>query len=131
MNPARRTAHRFIDILEAIGDIRHILDGRTLEQLRADRLRRPAVERCFEIISEASRHVPDEVKSASGEIPWKKVAGLGNILRHAYQDTNPAILWDIYENHLSDLEQASARPNPTTPTLTTTEALRRSDRASS
>jgi uncharacterized protein with HEPN domain len=112
MNPARRIAHRLLDILEEIDTIREVLDGETFETFRNHRLKRPAVERMFEIISEASRHVPDEVKSAHRGVPWRKVAGLGNVLRHDYPETNPAILWDIYENHLSQLEDTIRAAQP-------------------
>lgn len=115
MNAARRVAHRFADMLEAIDDIRGALEDETFESFRTHRLKRSAVERLFEIISEASRHVPDKVKSSHGDVPWKKVAGLGNILRHAYQDTNPAILWDTYQNHLPALEKAIRAAQPDYP----------------
>jgi uncharacterized protein with HEPN domain len=115
MKPARRIAHRFLDILEAIDDIRDLLNGETLETFRGNRFKRPAAERLLEIISEASRYVPDAVKSSHSGVPWRKVAGLGNILRHAYHETNPAILWDIYENYLSQLEDAIRAAQPDYP----------------
>lgn len=43
------------------------------------------------------------------------MAGLGNILRHAYQDTNPAILWDTYQNHLPALAKAIRAAQPDYP----------------
>ncbi|HVW58161.1 MAG TPA: HepT-like ribonuclease domain-containing protein [Rhizobiaceae bacterium] len=115
MKPERRIAHRFLDILEAIDAIRSILAGETFEAFRGDRLKRPAVERYLEIISEASRHIPDAVKSGHGGVPWQKIAGLGNILRHDYPDTNPSILWDIYKNHLTQLEDTIRQAQPDYP----------------
>jgi uncharacterized protein with HEPN domain len=53
-------------------------------QFRADRDTRQSVERSLEIISEASRLLPNELKEARPEIPWRKVADFGNVLRHAY-----------------------------------------------
>jgi hypothetical protein len=44
------------------------------------------VERGVEIISEASRHLSDELKARHPRIPWGKVAGIGNILRHNYEN---------------------------------------------
>lgn len=115
MNPERRVAHRLLDILDAIEDIRAALDGESYESFVEQPIKKAAVARFSEIISEASRHVPELVKQRDAEIPWKKVAGLGNILRHAYHDTNPAILWDIYQNHLSPLEAAIRRAQPDYP----------------
>jgi uncharacterized protein with HEPN domain len=115
MNPSRRIAHRLLDMLEEINRIRETLDGETFESFRNHRLKRPAVERMLEIISEASRHVPDEVKSGHHNVPWRKIAGVGNILRHSYHETDPAILWDIYENHLSQLENTIRAVQPRYP----------------
>lgn len=115
MNPARRIAHRFLDILEAIGDIRNALAGRGFNSFKSDRVITAAVAYYFVIISEAARHIPDAVKIEHDEIPWKKVAGLGNILRHAYPDVDPAILWDIYKNHLEQLEDAIRQAQPDYP----------------
>lgn len=103
---ARRPEHRLLDILDAIGDIRSALASETFESFSRDRVKKAAVERYFEIISEASRHIPDEHKTRFGRIPWRSVADLGNLLRHAYQNTDPLLLWNIYRRDLSALEAA-------------------------
>jgi uncharacterized protein with HEPN domain len=45
------------------------------------------------MISEASRRLPDQLKDRYPEIPWKKVAGIGNVLRHDYENVVPDALW--------------------------------------
>src|SRR4051794_34030184 len=45
-----------------------------------------AVTRCLEIISEASRRLPDNLKAAHPGISWKQMAGAGNVYRHDYED---------------------------------------------
>ncbi|MDQ2948008.1 MAG: DUF86 domain-containing protein [Acidobacteriota bacterium] len=45
-----------------------------------------AVTRCLEIISEASRRLPDEVETRHPSIAWKDMAGAGNVYRHDYED---------------------------------------------
>ncbi len=67
------------------------------------------VERYFEIISEASRHLPASITESNAAIPWRRVADLGDVLRHAYHNTDPAILWHICVNHLDALEVAVRR----------------------
>jgi uncharacterized protein with HEPN domain len=69
--------------------------------LEQDWEKRWLVERGVEILSEASRHLPDGVKARHPEIPWRKVAGIGNILRHSYERIAPDILWKLA---LDDLE---------------------------
>jgi uncharacterized protein with HEPN domain len=44
------------------------------------------VERGIEIISEASRPLTDEMKARHPEIPWQKVAAIGKVLRHNYEN---------------------------------------------
>jgi uncharacterized protein with HEPN domain len=56
------------------------------EAFRDDTMRLYAVTRCLEIISEASRRLSEEVKARHADIPWKNMAGAGNIYRHDYED---------------------------------------------
>jgi uncharacterized protein with HEPN domain len=97
-------ADRLHHVLSAINDINHILEGKTRDEFAADRIIRAATERLLEIISEASRRIPDDIKTREAQIPWRRVADLGNILRHAYQDTNPDIIWRIAKHDLASLQ---------------------------
>lgn len=102
-----RAVFRLHDIERAIRDIRTLLAGKSVEHIRAERFERLAAERLFEILSEASRHVPTEWKSDSGaEVPWRQIGDLGNELRHAYHRVDLDILWSIYEHDLGPLEAA-------------------------
>ena len=96
---------RLVHILTAIENIRAALAGRSLADFTADPLRRMAVERLFEIMSEASRYVPNEMKVQEKDIAWQKLADLGNLLRHAYHRVDPNILWDIVENDLEPVKR--------------------------
>ena len=97
-------ADRVRHILEAIEDMEHMLAGKTEAEFAADRFLRLSVERLFEIISEASRHIPPEMKAEASDIPWPRVADLGNRLRHAYHRVDAAILWQIYESDVPALK---------------------------
>lgn len=58
-------------------------------------LRAPyAVVRCLEIISEASRRIPDELKARHPSIPWREIAGAGNIYRHDYENVAASMVWE-------------------------------------
>lgn len=63
-----------------------------------------AVERGLEIISEASRHLPESLKAQYPEIPWQKVAGIGNVLRHEYFRIADDILWTTIQADLLQLK---------------------------
>ena len=96
---------RLADIVEAIERIRRVLDGITLEAFEQNWEKRWLVERGIEIISEASRHLTDDMKTRRAEIPWSKVAGIGNILRHAYDHVAPDVLWKLAQDDLPALER--------------------------
>jgi uncharacterized protein with HEPN domain len=59
--------------LDAIEDIRSLVQGRTLEAFAADRISRMAIERLLEIVSEASRYIPEEIKAKGNDIPWRRI----------------------------------------------------------
>jgi uncharacterized protein with HEPN domain len=67
------------------------------------------VERCIEIVSEASRRVPVELKESHPAIPWPKIAGIGNVLRHDYDVVNNATIWHAATVDLLPLKGAVQR----------------------
>jgi uncharacterized protein with HEPN domain len=78
---------------DAIADLRALTDGKTRAEFVQDRLCRRGVERCLEVVSEASRRLPAELKERHPAIEWRKVAGIGNVLRHDYDDVDPGVVW--------------------------------------
>lgn len=105
-----RTISRLHDIVDAIEQIDLMLQGKTLSELSDNRVLRAAFERFLEIISEAARHLPDQLKNSQPEISWRRIADLGNHLRHAYHRTDPESLWRIYaDGHLRELKAAVVR----------------------
>ncbi len=64
----------------------------TLEAFETDWQRQWLVERGIEVISEASRHLTDDMKARHPEIPWQKVAGIGNVLRHKHENIAAPII---------------------------------------
>jgi uncharacterized protein with HEPN domain len=83
---ARTLIPRLTDIVEAIERIRSVLRDTPLEAFEADWQKQWLIERGVLIISEASRYLSDELKARHREIPWSKVAGIGNVLRHSYEN---------------------------------------------
>lgn len=102
----RRAWLRLQDIAENIALIEQLLANRTVEDLERDRVVSAALERFLEIVSEASRHLPSVLTEAYPLIPWRRMADLGNVLRHAYGDADLALLWEISRSHLPALKTA-------------------------
>jgi uncharacterized protein with HEPN domain len=93
-------------MLAATADARRFVEGHTPESFAADAMVRRAVERMVEIISEASRHLPPEMKARHPEVPWRAVAGIGNILRHTYERVEDREIWLVVTRDLDPLQAA-------------------------
>jgi len=98
---------RIEDILDAIQEIQTFISGKSYDDYLADTMLRLALERCVEIVSEASRHVPAEMKADHPDVPWKRVPDIGNVLRHAYRSIDPHIIWEVATDHVIHLREAA------------------------
>jgi uncharacterized protein with HEPN domain len=103
-----RTRYRLNDIADSIEQIELLVGDLTFPAFSQDRVKRAAFERFLEIISEARRFLPDEYKDEYPSIPWRRVADVGNHLRHAYHRIDAEILWEIHRSgELAELKFAT------------------------
>ena len=100
---------RLRDILRAIAGIQETVGGLGFETYVTVWSIKHASERGIEIISEASRHVPEQLKQSEPGVPWRQIADVGNVLRHGYQTISDHVVWDIITTHLEPLEAAIRR----------------------
>jgi len=100
---------RLTDIIEAVELIRGELAGMTLQSLEFDKRKRWLVERGIEIISEASRHLSEDLKARHPEIPRSKVAGIGNVQRHEYERVAYDVLWRVVRTTYRPWRRPAAR----------------------
>ena len=105
-DPIRVARLRIHDMLDNIEHVRTATSSLTFDDYVKQRILQLAVERAIGIISEASRHIPDDLKATVPEIPWSKIAGIGNVLRHDYRDVAPRAIWNILMTDLGPLEAA-------------------------
>ena len=105
---ARKLRHVFNDILETIARVELITRGKSLQDFEASWQMRWMVQRAIEIISEASRSIPDEIANTRPEIPWRRVRGIGNVLRHEYEGLSDRIIWNVVIDELPRLKAAIA-----------------------
>ena len=99
--------------IDALADILHNIqlamdftEGMSYEAFRADVRTVYAVTRCLEIISEASRRPPKQLKARHADIPWTDIAGAGSVYRHSYEDVLEQILWETLQHGLEPLKAA-------------------------
>jgi uncharacterized protein with HEPN domain len=90
----------------AIARVEEITNGKTLQEFEGNWQLQWMVQRALEIISEASRAIPKELTNIRPEIPWPRVAGIGNVLRHEYSGLSDRIIWNVVLDELPRLKEA-------------------------
>ncbi|MGH9660131.1 MAG: HepT-like ribonuclease domain-containing protein [Bryobacteraceae bacterium] len=105
--PSKNPAQRLKDIVDNIDAIRAFTSGMAHDDFAADRKTIYAVTRALEIISEASRRLPDDLKLRHPAIDWPAMAAAGNIYRHEYEVVDEALVWHTVQNSLTGLRDLS------------------------
>lgn len=91
------------DIVTATERIAGYIAGHTWESFIVDAKTVDAVVRNLEIVGEAVKKVPADVRQQAPGIEWPKIAGLRDILIHAYFDVDLEIVWDVATKKLPAL----------------------------
>jgi len=93
------------DMLGAIRKIEKYSEKMTLAGLSEDEMALDAIVRNLEILGEAAKNIPEHVKRKKPELEWKKVAGLRDIITHAYFGVDADIIWDVVKNKIPILKE--------------------------
>lgn len=91
------------DIQAACLRVSRYANGLTLEEFLEDERTYDAVIRNLEIIGEAAKHVPHPMREQHPNIEWKKLAGLRDMISHAYFGLDPFTIWTIVQEKVPDL----------------------------
>ena len=94
---------RLLDIRDNIYKARSFVAGLDYAAFRDNQLVFYAVTRALEIISEASRRLPDDMKARHPHIPWQEMAGAGNVYRHDYEDVREQLIWGTMQDRFPAL----------------------------
>jgi uncharacterized protein with HEPN domain len=99
---------RLTDIRDEIAGIRALTKDATAQSFAESWAMTRATQHALLIIAEAAKHIPPELKDAHPNVPWQKIHGLGNMLRHEYRRIDPSIIWSLITEQLDGLDQAVA-----------------------
>ncbi len=92
------------DMLEAIEKAEAFVNGMTFEEFRVDEKTNFAVIRALEILGEAAKNVPPEVRDTAPVMPWRTISGMRDKLIHAYAFVDLGVVWRAVREELPPLE---------------------------
>lgn len=96
----------FLDhILECIKLIEEYTKGKTRDDFLSSVGFQDMVVRRLEIIGEAVKNLPQEIKEKHPDIPWKRIAGMRDILIHEYFGIDLGLTWEVVEKELPSLKK--------------------------
>ena len=104
MSTNRDIRDYIFDIRDSINDIRSFVLNMNYEDFEADRKTVNAVIRSLEIIGEAAKKIPTEIRVQYSQIPWNEIAGMRDKLIHEYFGVDLEIVWETIQSDLTDLE---------------------------
>lgn len=97
------------DIIDGINKIEKYIKDLNFEEFKNNDLIVDGVIRNLEVIGEAVKQIPEEIRVKYPNVEWKKIAGLRDILIHAYFGIDLETVWDIVKNKLPDLKDKISR----------------------
>ncbi|MFI5022203.1 MAG: DUF86 domain-containing protein [Alphaproteobacteria bacterium] len=107
--PSSRHLDRLEDIVTNCERIARHTAGMSRDAYFADEKTIDAVERCLQRISEAAMKLGPELDARYGTAPWKQARGIGNILRHKYDEVVDDLIWASIEADIPRLRESALR----------------------
>jgi uncharacterized protein with HEPN domain len=93
------------DILTALESVETFVEGMGLDEFRADDKTASAVVRKFEIIGEAAKNIPEDIRLRYPKIPWKEMGGMRDRLIHFYFGVDYQLVWKTIKERLPKVKE--------------------------
>lgn len=97
-------SHEFLDfvddVLDGMNKAEELLEGVSYSQFETDFRINFAVVRALEIIGEATKRLPEELRQRYPDIPWKGMAGMRDRIIHGYDNVDLQIVWDVVKRDI-------------------------------
>ncbi len=95
------------EIEEAATKVLRFTAGRTRDEALADPMRMDAILHNLHVIGEAVKRLPEEVRSRKADIPWREIAGMRDVIAHAYFALDLDLVWDAIQRDVPVLLDAA------------------------
>lgn len=92
-------------ILECIKRIEEYTEGITKDVFFNSTQIQDAIIRRIEIIGEAVKNIPEDMKNRYPDIPWKRIAGMRDILIHEYFGIDLELTWEVAKEEIFELKK--------------------------
>lgn len=96
---------RVQDMIDHVEELQKALADKNYDAFSKDSSLQRAVERYFEIIGEAARHVPKEHQGRYAHIEWSDIIGMRHKISHDYLDISTEVLWETARVKLEPLKR--------------------------
>jgi uncharacterized protein with HEPN domain len=97
------------DILATMDAIEQFVEGVDFETFKNDDMMSSAVIRKFEIVGEATKHIPEEIRQKYPAIPWKDMSGMRDRLIHFYFGIKYELVWETIKKKYQKLNPGLRR----------------------
>ncbi len=92
------------DMLNSIQEIESFINGRNYEEFNENKMLKNAVIRSLEVLGEASKNIPEELKMKYSEIPWKRISGMRDKLIHNYFGVDYRMVWEVSKSKIPEIK---------------------------
>ena len=97
------------DILQNMSDAEDFISGMSYDEFTNDKKTLNAVLRSIEVIGEATKNIPDDIRNLYPDVPWKEMAGMRDKVIHFYFGVDKEVIWVVVKERIPVLKPVISR----------------------